>query len=234
MAVKYKIGTAARLFGITPQSVRFYENEHLLMDKDSGATRFYTAREFKRLTSVRRYIKMGFGTREIREMFDQDQVAGLNRIIRAKKQETYEQIARLHRTMYALDQYEQGLELIGSLYERCEVNLCPEMLIFINQHGQTLIENADVERQLQNWSEHFDIISSMTYIPRELLQKKKRDAQRDSGYCIPLSTARLFHLEYDPAVVKRVEPVMCLHSVVCVQYPDSPVTEYAAAILKMA
>ena len=228
--MRYKIGKAAKIFGVTPQAIRFYEKEHLLPDKDPCATRYYTAREFKRVTSIRRYMEMGFGTREIREMFDTDNVTALTKRVRDKKLEVYDQIMRLQRTIYALDLYEEGLHLIDKLLDRYELTENPPLLLFTNQLGQTLIEGEAVEAQVQQWSPQLDIVSSATIIPAGLLNDPASDLQRDSGFCIAEKTARVFDLPYDPAAVRLIPSTLCLHTVIRVHAPDISLAECAPGL----
>ena len=67
----YKIGTLAKRFGITTQAIRFYEKQGLLFsrfEEDSNTRRYHT-RNIKWLSSIRRYHEMGFGMKEIQQLF---------------------------------------------------------------------------------------------------------------------------------------------------------------------
>ncbi|MBN9421773.1 MAG: MerR family transcriptional regulator [Candidatus Accumulibacter sp. 66-26] len=69
----FSISDLAREFGITPRTIRFYEDQGLLAPRREGLTRVFTRRDRTRLKLALRGKRLGFSLAEIRyliEMYD--------------------------------------------------------------------------------------------------------------------------------------------------------------------
>ena len=56
--------------GITPRTVRFYEDKGLVTPDRAGTTRVYTARDRARMILILRGKRLGFSLRDIRDFLD--------------------------------------------------------------------------------------------------------------------------------------------------------------------
>jgi len=68
--VTYSITQLCREFGVTPRTLRFYEQKGLLAPNRRGWTRLFTYRDRARLQLILRGKKVGFSLEEIKEMLD--------------------------------------------------------------------------------------------------------------------------------------------------------------------
>lgn len=66
----YSVTQLANDLGITPRTLRFYEDKGLLMPQRLGTTRAYTHRDRVRMILILRGKRMGFSLREIKEFLD--------------------------------------------------------------------------------------------------------------------------------------------------------------------
>lgn len=64
------IQDVARQLGVTPRTLRFYEDNNLISPQRVGSTRIYTRRDVGRMQLILRGKKLGFTIREIREFLD--------------------------------------------------------------------------------------------------------------------------------------------------------------------
>lgn len=64
----YAIGELARMFQVTPRTIRFYEQEGLLAPERRGQTRIYQDKDRVRLKLTLRGKRLGFSLAEIREV----------------------------------------------------------------------------------------------------------------------------------------------------------------------
>ena len=60
----------ARELGVTPRTIRFYEDRGLVLPRRAGTTRVYAARDRARLILILRGKRLGFSLREIKEYLD--------------------------------------------------------------------------------------------------------------------------------------------------------------------
>lgn len=66
----YSIGELAKLFDITPRSIRFYEEQGLLDPERQGQTRIYHKQHKVRLKLILRGKRLGFSLAETKTLFD--------------------------------------------------------------------------------------------------------------------------------------------------------------------
>ncbi len=66
----YSVGELADDLGITPRTLRFYEDKGLVEPRRIGLTRVYTHRDRGRLILILRGKRLGFSLREIRDWLD--------------------------------------------------------------------------------------------------------------------------------------------------------------------
>ncbi|MFG6160103.1 MerR family DNA-binding transcriptional regulator [Halomonas sp. 1390] len=65
---QYTIGELARMFEVTPRTIRFYEQEGLLAPRREGQKRIYHEKDRVRLKLTLRGKRLGFSLGEIREV----------------------------------------------------------------------------------------------------------------------------------------------------------------------
>lgn len=70
MSQTWTISELAKEFGVTPRTIRFYEDEGLVTPQREGQNRIYDARERARLAWILRGRRVGFSLAEITEMLD--------------------------------------------------------------------------------------------------------------------------------------------------------------------
>ena len=66
----WTVGELARELGVTPRTIRFYEDRGLILPGRAGTTRVYAPRDRARLILILRGKQLGFSLREIREYLD--------------------------------------------------------------------------------------------------------------------------------------------------------------------
>lgn len=142
-APKYKIGTLAKQFNISPGTVRYYEDEGLLVSlrMEQSNTRQYQARNIKALFSIRRYLALGFTIAEIKALFHCESHHAIADRMTRKQAELHAEIARLQRLDLMLEEQKRRLAGIDQLNDQIEVGVSPEMTLVISQEGQVLTQS---------------------------------------------------------------------------------------------
>lgn len=69
-AETYTITELSEEFGITPRTIRFYEDKDLIRPRRNGMNRVYSRRDRARLLLILRGKRLGFSLADIREMLD--------------------------------------------------------------------------------------------------------------------------------------------------------------------
>ncbi len=117
------IQDVSRQLGVTPRTLRFYEDNGLISPKRVGSTRIYTRRDLGRMQLILRGKKLGFTIREIREFLDlydtdpgqREQMEHLLGRVRDRLDSLTRQKAALEETMAELHQIEaEALQRLGA------------------------------------------------------------------------------------------------------------------------
>lgn len=66
----YSVSQLAKELGVTPRTIRFYEDKGLITPQRAGKARIYTYRDKVRMVLILRGKKMGFSLREIQDFLD--------------------------------------------------------------------------------------------------------------------------------------------------------------------
>lgn len=112
--ILYTVTRLADELGVTPRSIRFYEDKGLIAPRRVGLTRVYTYRDRARMKLILRGKRLGFSLRDIREfldLYDADatqaaQMRKLLRAVRERIEELDEQRAALEQTLDELHEIE--------------------------------------------------------------------------------------------------------------------------------
>lgn len=123
----YSVTELARELGVTPRTLRFYEDKGLLKPQRVGATRVYLLRDRARLILILRGKRLGFSLREISEyldLYDADptqraQIDRLLHLIQDRIQSLEQQREALEETLVELREIEQlALDAIAAPAQR--------------------------------------------------------------------------------------------------------------------
>jgi DNA-binding transcriptional MerR regulator len=66
----YSVTQLARELGVTPRTIRFYEDQGLIAPQRAGNTRVYSYRDRARMILILRGKRLGFSLRDIKEFLD--------------------------------------------------------------------------------------------------------------------------------------------------------------------
>ena len=113
----YTITELAREFDVTTRTIRFYEDQGLLMPQRIGRTRVYGNRDRTRLKLILRGKRLGFALVEIKELFDLYDAA------KDEKPQLMQLLKILHKRRAMLEQQKEDiaavLHEVDSLESQC-------------------------------------------------------------------------------------------------------------------
>ena len=125
----YSVTELARDLGVTPRTIRFYEDQGLISLQRAGNTRVYTHRDRARMILILRGKQLGFSLRDIKEYLDlyvvdatqTEQVLHLARKARERIDQLEAQLVAVKTTLSELREIER--QALATLSER---GLTPE------------------------------------------------------------------------------------------------------------
>lgn len=116
----YSIGDLSKEFDITTRSIRFYEDQGLLMPARKGQTRIYNQRDKVRLKLILRGKRLGFSLAEtgrLFELYDADkssvkQLSSMMELIHQKKDDLKQQLDDINAVLIELNDLEDNCKNI--------------------------------------------------------------------------------------------------------------------------
>jgi len=109
MTVYYAISELAKEFGVTPRTLRHYEEEGLLKPRREGTNRIFSSRDRARLKLALRSKRLGLSISEIRELFELYDGAGGN-----KKNRIEEFLTKIEHHRARLEQQREDIAIMLS------------------------------------------------------------------------------------------------------------------------
>ena len=110
----YSIGELSREFDITPRSIRFYEEQGLLLPERNGQNRVYQKKDRVRLRLILRGKRLGFSLSEVKTLFElyddssnsKPQLEAMLRMTEEKRASMTQQLDDIKMLMSELDDVE--------------------------------------------------------------------------------------------------------------------------------
>lgn len=110
----YSIGELAKTFDITPRSIRFYEEQGLILPERNGQTRIYYKKDKVRLKLILRGKRLGFSLAETKTLFNlydshqnsQVQLEAMLKMTEQKRSVLRQQLEDIQMLMTELDDVE--------------------------------------------------------------------------------------------------------------------------------
>jgi len=212
---KYKIGTAARHAGVSPQTIRFYESRDLIQSfkEEFSTTRYYGARHFKQLANIRRYFKQGFSESEISCLLSCQTLDEMQNLYTQQHAQCMEELAQLQARILSLESQIRDMQLIDALFGKIIVEDCPAIHYLIFRRNDEMDESPAVEAVLSKWIENIHLVRSCSVIPLDAFVEHPTQVHRHSGYCVfPQDLARLDSSAEDPCI-SSFPRRRCIHTV---------------------
>jgi len=124
--ITFSIGELAREFDITTRSIRFYEDQGLILPNRKGQTRIYNQRDRVRLRLILRGKRLGFSLAEtgrLFELYDADtssatQLIEIMELISNKKNDLNQQLEDIKAVLIELTGLERNCQNALALIEK--------------------------------------------------------------------------------------------------------------------
>lgn len=229
----HKIGTLAKRFGITPQALRFYEKQGLLLParEGEGRDRRYQSRNLKWLYSIRRYHDLGYSLEETLELFSCERAEELDAMADRKETETRLELERLERRLEAIRRQREDLGRIGRLFHGCEVVEMPRLWLLVDQEGQDVDQSPALQSEVREWMRFLPWVYAASVLDGETLRGPRSEGARKSGFCVEetvagrLGMARGVH-------TRTVGGCRAVHTVSALEHPDTTSEELLGHALR--
>lgn len=212
--MKYYVGDVARLLGITPSALRFYEEEKIIhTQKTKSGRRYYELGDIARLLSYKKYTAMGISLREVVQQFDEDgdsrHVIGAR--VASKIPEAREK-AKYYRVLAdIIESHAQAIEDIETLLGRFTVFLRPKNYMLSDPEDQLISRNPDNLELLRQWVQGMPATRYAFLLPEDAFY---RPEETFLGYMVPAIQGEALHMPLSASGVVCIEEGLCVRHIV--------------------
>lgn len=137
---KFKIGTAAKMMGISTETIRYYERKGVVSPAtEESGHRYYDITDMCIMAKARAYMQYGFSLEQAKELLDSEDIESILSIYGARAEELEQEIDNLLSTLRSLRRRQKALKKLIELEGSFEVVACPDIL-----HIDSYIDNVPV------------------------------------------------------------------------------------------
>lgn len=211
--MRYLIGEASKLVGISNETIRYYEREgaiHAIKDKSTGY-RYYSALDISVLMRVRMYRNCGFSLPEISHMLNHCELDELEGCLAKKRRELREQIVWMERVERQLAHMGTILNEVPHMLHHCVKATSPAMFRLEFQQRDQITKSLAVQALAKEWINKMPLtFPSPRFLRQDLCEQNDRYSiglavyARDAAY---LGVAESDLVEYFP-------PRPCVYTVI--------------------
>lgn len=151
--MRYKIGDVARILGISPDLLRYYEKKGVVTPyKDAhNDYRYYDSWDINLLMDCLWFKNFGFSIEQIADMVRIPSAEDLQDIFQYKEDELRATIRRCQLLLRRSEEHREQLARLPALLGRCELEQSPARLCFINRVGDEYPTGEGLERFARQW-----------------------------------------------------------------------------------
>ena len=153
MKTRFKIGEAARILGVSPDLLRYYEKKGVVSpEKDENNDyRYYDFWDINFLMDCLWFKNFGFSIEQIADIVHNPSVAELDSMLLGKEEELRRTISRCQLLLRRSEAHRRDLARIDELLYRCEIADSPEFIRFINRVGDAYDTDGGLRDLARQW-----------------------------------------------------------------------------------
>jgi len=153
MKTRFKIGEAARILGISPDLLRYYEKKGVVspVKDESNDYRYYDFWDINFLMDCLWFKNFGFSIEQIADIVRIPSIGELDAMLLGKEEELRRTIRRCELLLQRSESHRRDLAGIDRLLYRCEIADSPEFIRYINRVGDAYNTDGDLREMARAW-----------------------------------------------------------------------------------
>ena len=218
--MKYKIGDMAKILGISPDLLRYYEKKGVVSPvKDkSNDYRYYDTRDTNFLVDCLFYKNFGFSIEETSELVRSCSIDEISGRFLENETQLEESIRRQQLLLRRSQEYRRSIARISDHLGRCSFDRRPACIYYINRHNQEFDTAPDLGRVTRQWLKYLPFSRRSFIVPMEALLSPDSREEFQWGFSLSQEYAGLLGASAQPPVV-ALSDTRCVYTVF--SNPDS-------------
>ena len=170
--MKYKIGDVAKILGISPDLLRYYQKKGVVAPATgkNNNYRYYDAWDINFLIDCLWFKNFGFGIEQTAKLVSQSTYEDVLGDMRSRCDEIRASIRHEQMLLERADQYFSAMGRVRSMLGKCDLVYSPEFYRYLNRHNADY-ENIDERRDVSHqWLQYMPFVNRSFEIGREDLE----------------------------------------------------------------
>lgn len=212
--MKYKIGDVAKILGISPDLLRYYEKKGVvkpLKDKINDY-RYYEAWDINFLIDCLWYKKFGFGIEQISQIVSVCTTNDILTLFTEKEAEIRETIRLNQLLLDRAARYKDEISRCENFLWKCDIRDSPEIVRYINRYNFIYDNSMDLQQLSQQWLKYMPFTHRCFEIDIKTLLGNDTGDDYQWGFSLDMDYVREFNVEIKNPI-KHLPSQRSIHSV---------------------
>ncbi len=223
--VKYSVSDIARVLGLTPSALHYFEREKLIpANKEENGRRYYAIGDVFRLLSYFKYRSMGFRFKTVVGQFggSENDRKLIEARVRSQRDEALRKEAHYRNLAASIDEHLDGIAQIDRLLDDYEFVRSPEALLMYDEEDGWISKDRKAQDVAEKW------IAAM---PATRLSVLLDEGGPVFCYSVSPQNAEWLKLPLD-LQIRHMDAVSSLHTIVAANsdFAENPAQVFAAPL----
>jgi DNA-binding transcriptional MerR regulator len=223
--MKYSVSDVARVLGLTPSALNYYEREKLIpSNKEENGHRYYVIGDVFRLLSYYKYRSMGFRFKTVVNQFggSENDRKLIEARVRRQKEEALSKEAYYHNLAKFIDEHLEGITQIDRLLDNYEFVRSPEVLLLHDTECGWISKDRKAQDVAEKW---------VRAMPATRLSLLLDEDGPMFCYSVTPQNAELLQLPLE-LQVRHLNATSSLHTIVAANsdFPENPAQVFTAPL----
>ena len=191
----YKIGDLAKIFGVSVQTIRFYEEKGLLKPviKENSGYRYYDNWNVNNLLDIVQLKKQSFSLNQAKEVMKAENLEEIAGIYNKQIIETIKKIDQLEKVRDALVQQKRIIQDFDKYLDDFQIVHSPQLLFHKYRTRNSLL-SLEFDKETQKWIDMIPEASPTFYLDSINLDE---DLKYFWGYSLPIKKGVQKNLDFE-------------------------------------
>ncbi len=210
--MKYKIGDVAKILGISPDLLRYYEKKGVVspVKDQSNAYRYYEPWDINFLMDCLWYKNFGFGIDQVARIVAKSDYWDILAMMEEKDQEIESSIHRQELLLRRIRQHLREIRRAKDILEQCDLCYSPEIVRYLNRYNFIYDNSEELQDLSHQWLQYMPLTHRCFEIGQEDLEHKTDNYAW--GFSLSMDYVRELNVPVAPPVV-HLASVPSIHSV---------------------
>ncbi|ABA89421.1 helix-turn-helix transcriptional regulator, MerR family [Syntrophotalea carbinolica DSM 2380] len=211
--MKYKISEVSKMFGITSEAIRYYEEQHIIKPSksDSSGYRNYNVWDIHALLQARAYRRYGYSLSETADLINNSEIGDIVDSLEEKTAQIEKEMIFYQHLLSSIKQMKQINADADASLDKFRIEQRPAMYRLENEGQYVLNADPQIKKVTRKWIEHVPFVFTSARWTREECEQK--GSSHYFGLCIEEQYAD-FLPEEKPAYISYIPSQPCVYTVI--------------------